>query len=63
MVFQRFMVDWRRGWSQSAMGICVLCYIYVAGMEFRLSKRWRGLDAFIVFGDSGMDAGRCADEQ
>ena len=32
-------------------------------MEFGLRKRWRGLDAVIVFGDSGVDAGRCADEQ
>ena len=36
--------------------------LYVTGMEFRLSKRQRGLDAFIVIGDSGMDSGRCADE-
>ena len=27
MVFQRSMLDWRRGWGQSAMGICALCYI------------------------------------
>ena len=27
-----------------------------------LRKRWRGSDAFIVIGDSGMDAGRCSDE-
>ena len=31
-------------------------------MEFGLSKRQRGLDAFIVFGDSSVDAGKCADE-
>ena len=36
--------------------------IYVTGMEFRLRKRLRVLDAFIVFGDSGMDSSRCADE-
>ena len=34
----------------------------VTGMEFGLRKRQRGLDAFIVIGDSGMDASRCADE-
>ena len=28
MVFQRSMLNWRRGWGQSAMGICVLCYIW-----------------------------------
>ena len=27
MVFQRSMLDWRRGWSQSAMGICVFFYM------------------------------------
>ena len=27
MVFQRSMLDWRRGWGQSTMGICALCYI------------------------------------
>ena len=27
MVFQRSMLDWRRGWGQSSMGICALCYI------------------------------------
>ena len=31
------------------MGICALFYIYVTGMEIGLRKRWRGLDAFIVF--------------
>ena len=31
-------------------------------MKFGLRKRERGLDAFIVTGDSGADAGRCADE-
>ena len=31
-------------------------------MEFGLRKRSRGLDAFIVTGDSSMDASRCADE-
>ena len=29
MVFQRSMLDWRRGWDQSAMGIYALCYIYI----------------------------------
>ena len=29
MVFQRSMVNWRRGWGQSAMGICALCYVYM----------------------------------
>ena len=27
MVFQRSMLAWRRGWGQSAMGICAVCYI------------------------------------
>ena len=31
-------------------------------MEFGLRKRWRGSDASIVTRDSGVDAGRCADE-
>ena len=31
-------------------------------MEFRLRKRWRGSDAFIVTGDSSKDAGGCADD-
>ena len=22
------MLAWRRGWGQSAMGVCALCYIY-----------------------------------
>ena len=35
----------------------------VTGTEIGLRKRQRGLDAFIVFGGSGMDASRCADEQ
>ena len=34
----------------------------VTGMEFRLRKRQRGSDASIVTGDSGIDAGRCADK-
>ena len=29
MVFKRSMLNWRRGWGQSAMGICALCYIYM----------------------------------
>ena len=29
MVFQRSMVNWRRGWGQSAIGRCALCYIYL----------------------------------
>ena len=29
MVFQRSMFDWMRGWGQSAIGICALCYIYM----------------------------------
>ena len=32
------------------------------GTEFGLRKRWTGSDAFRVTRDSGMDAGRCADE-
>ena len=31
-------------------------------MAFGLRKRWRGLDASIVIGDSGVDTGRCTDE-
>ena len=31
----------------------------VTGIEFRLRKRQRGSDAFIVIGDSSMDASRC----
>ena len=27
MVFQRSMLDWRRGWGQCAIGRCALCYI------------------------------------
>ena len=42
--------------------IYIYIYIYVKGMEFGLRKRWRGSDAFIVFGDSGVDASRCTDE-
>ena len=34
----------------------------VTGMEFGLRKRQRGSDAFIVIGDSSLDAGRCADK-
>ena len=29
MVFQRSMLNWRRGWGQSAMGIYGLCYVYM----------------------------------
>ena len=29
MVFQRSVLNWRREWGQSAMGICPLCYIYM----------------------------------
>ena len=36
--------------------------LYVTGTELKLRKRWRGLDAFIVIGDSGVDASRCTDE-
>ena len=50
MVFQRSILDWRRGWGQSVMGICALSYIYVIDMKIGLSKRWRGLDAIIVSG-------------
>ena len=37
--------------------------ICVTGMKIGLRKRQRGLDAFIVFGDSGVDASRCTDKQ
>ena len=29
MVVQRSMLNWRRGWGQSAIGIWALCYIYM----------------------------------
>ena len=29
MVFQISMLDWRKGWGQSAICICALCYIYM----------------------------------
>ena len=29
MVFKRSMLHWRRGWGQSAIGICALCYVYM----------------------------------
>ena len=29
MVFQTSMLDWRRGWGQSGIGICALWYIYM----------------------------------
>ena len=28
MVFQRSMLDWRRGWGQSAICICAFCYMW-----------------------------------
>ena len=28
MALHRYMVNWRRGWSQSVIGICTLCYIW-----------------------------------
>ena len=34
VVFERSMLDWRRGWGQSAMGICALCYIYMSHIWF-----------------------------
>ena len=34
----------------------------VTGTKFRLRKRQRGLDVFIVTRDSGIDTSRCADE-
>ena len=34
----------------------------VTGMKLGLRKRQRGLNASIVAGDSGIDAGRCADK-
>ena len=37
-------------------------HLYVTGMGYGLRKRQGGLDAFIVFRDSGIDAGGCADE-
>ena len=27
-VFKISMLDWRRGWGQSAMGMCIVLYIY-----------------------------------
>ena len=29
VVYKASMPDWRREWGQSAMGICVLCYIHI----------------------------------
>ena len=29
VVFKASMLDWRRGWGQSAIGICALFYIYI----------------------------------
>ena len=29
VVFQRSMLNWRRGWGQFAIGLCTLCYIYM----------------------------------
>ena len=40
----------------------MISYHSVTGMAFGLRKRQRGSDASIVTGDSGVDAGRCADE-
>ena len=34
----------------------------ITGMKFGLRKRWRCSDAFIVTGDSGIDASGCTDE-
>ena len=45
MVFQRSVLDWRRGWGQSGMGIYALCEIYkklFAVMVFKKSMLdWR----------------------
>ena len=46
MVFQRSMLNWRRGWGQSVMGICPLCYIWdlFGVMVFQRSMlNWRGM--------------------
>ena len=29
VVFKVSMLDWRRVWGKSAIGICALCYIYL----------------------------------
>ena len=44
MLFQTSMLDWRREWGQSAMGICPLCYIWnlFGVMVFQTSMlNWR----------------------
>ena len=42
------------------MCVCVCVCVCLTGMEFRLRKRLRGSDAFIVTRDSSMDASRFA---
>ena len=45
VVFQRSMLDWWRGWGQSAMGICAFCYmcnLLGVVMLHRSMVDWRG---------------------
>ena len=45
-VFKACMLDWSRGWGQSAMGICALCYICqvwcssMQGIYAQMTARW-----------------------
>ena len=41
MVFHRSILDWRRGWGQSAMVLCALCYIcnFYGVMVFQIYAR------------------------
>ena len=49
VVFQRSMLNWKRGWGQYAMGICVFCYIWqlFGVLVFQRSmldwRRWGGV--------------------
>ena len=40
MVFQRSMLNWRRGWGQSAMGLCA-CNCFGVVMLHRCIVNWR----------------------
>ena len=54
--------EWLNSSAKPTIWNKVIMHLYVTGIEFGLKKRWRGSDASIVIGDSGMDASRCADE-
>ena len=46
------MIDWRRGWGQSAMGICAFCYmcsLFGVVMLHRSMVNWRrGTSVFSI---------------